>query len=120
VGIRKKQVATNYLVELSACDPKKIDQLSFVKKTVSSFIKKSGLTAIRSVHHSYKPHGLTVIWILKESHLAYHSWPEFQYVGLDLFVCGKPRNLKKGLSVLAKRLQSKKSPRVTKMGRGPR
>jgi S-adenosylmethionine decarboxylase len=115
----KKQVATNYLVELSGCDRKKIDQLGFVKKTVSSFIRKSGLTAIRSVHHSYKPHGLTVIWILKESHLAYHSWPEFGYVGLDLFVCGKPKNLSKGLSVLSKQLLSNKKPKIMKLKRGP-
>lgn len=38
--------------------------------------------------HAFAPHGLTAVAILAESHLAIHTWPERDYVAIDLFTCG--------------------------------
>jgi S-adenosylmethionine decarboxylase len=38
--------------------------------------------------HSFSPQGLTLFALLKESHLAVHTWPEKDYVAVDIFTCG--------------------------------
>jgi len=35
----------------------------------------------------YSPYGLSIIYILVESHCHVHTWPEHDYMSLDLFVC---------------------------------
>ncbi len=32
--------------------------------------------------------GVTGLFLLSESHLAFHSYPEYQYIALDIFSCG--------------------------------
>ncbi len=115
----KKTVAASYFIEISGCDYKKIDQYSFVKKVMIAFMRETGLKPVKSIHHYYKPQGLTVIWILKESHMAYHSWPEYGYVGLDLFVCGKGvKNLNSALKKVKKKFLSTTRVVVKKIDRG--
>ncbi len=38
--------------------------------------------------HEFQPHGLTGFAILAESHLSIHSWPELNYLAVDIFTCG--------------------------------
>jgi len=44
--------------------------------------------------------GVTGVALLAESHISIHTWPEIDYVALDVFVCGTC-NAYKSLDVLA-------------------
>lgn len=46
-----------------------------------------GLSLISSHHHIFPNFGLTYVAILKESHLAIHTWPEHEFILFDLFLC---------------------------------
>ena len=37
--------------------------------------------------HSFDPHGFTLLALLKESHMSFHTWPEHECVFFDLFTC---------------------------------
>ena len=42
-----------------------------------------------SIHsHKLKPQGVSVVTVLKESHLSIHTWPEHGTALADLFTCG--------------------------------
>lgn len=43
--------------------------------------------------------GITGVAILAESHISIHTWPEFNYIALDIFVCGT-RDPHQALNVL--------------------
>ncbi|HLU01794.1 MAG TPA: adenosylmethionine decarboxylase, partial [Advenella sp.] len=51
-------------------------------------VRDSGLTVVRSDFHSFgEGEGVTGMVLLAESHLSFHTWPEIDYVSLDVFVC---------------------------------
>jgi S-adenosylmethionine decarboxylase len=39
--------------------------------------------------HVFSPNGgVSGVAILQESHLSIHTWPEYEYAAIDIFVCG--------------------------------
>ncbi|MGM0575301.1 MAG: S-adenosylmethionine decarboxylase family protein [Myxococcota bacterium] len=45
------------------------------------------LTVMREAVHRFEPQGTTAVLILAESHFSLHTWPEADYVSLDLYLC---------------------------------
>ena len=41
------------------------------------------------VLHRFEGGGLTGYLLLSESHIAFHTYPEHRYIGLDIFSCGR-------------------------------
>ena len=51
-------------------------------------VAEAGLTTVGSLFHSFGDgEGVTGAVVLAESHLALHTWPEDNYVTLDVYVC---------------------------------
>jgi S-adenosylmethionine decarboxylase proenzyme len=49
----------------------------------------------KEVHFFDSPVGaLTSFYLLAESHLAIHTWPENRYISLDIYTCGECNTLK--------------------------
>lgn len=42
---------------------------------------------VKTVAYRFEPIGLTLVYILSESHLAIHTWPEHKLLHLDLVTC---------------------------------
>jgi S-adenosylmethionine decarboxylase len=48
-----------------------------------------GATVLQVVLHGFgEGAGITGMAILAESHISIHTWPELDYVALDVFMCG--------------------------------
>ncbi len=50
-------------------------------------------TVVKDCEYEYTPHGLTKVLVLSESHCVIHTYPEYSYLSLDLFVCNAAINL---------------------------
>ena len=79
----------HYLLELYECSPARIDELDFVLNCLHQAAGLAKATVIDSIHHQFRPTGITAVALLKESHLSIHCWPEAGYAAVDLFSCGK-------------------------------
>jgi S-adenosylmethionine decarboxylase len=64
--------------------------------------------------------GVTGVVLLRESHISIHTWPEFGYAALDIFMCGRA-HVQRAVEVMRAALGA---PRVTMhevaRGIGPR
>lgn len=72
----------HYLVDMFDADPLALEFLESpeAQKTVAQFIKNAGMTLLGSSAHKFPCGGITAVWLLSESHVSIHTWPENRYV----------------------------------------
>ena len=58
-----------------------------VERIAKSIISDLDLNVVKEVSHSFDPQGKTLVYILSESHLAMHTWPEYKTLHVDLVSC---------------------------------
>ena len=67
-------------------------QIEGVTKVIKESAKAGRMHIIRVESHDFGPSAFTVFALLSESHIAIHTWPEFEYVACDIFSCsGYPK-----------------------------
>lgn len=66
-------------------------------KIVQRILTTNGMTVLGVNYHKFEGFGLTAVWLLSESHMSIHTWPEYGYLALDVYTCGKtnPENIAK-------------------------
>lgn len=47
------------------------------------------LNILKVADHHFSPHGYTAVYLLSESHMSFHTWPENKLIAFDLFTCGE-------------------------------
>lgn len=76
------------LVEFIGCSPEVLNDVSVIETSMVEAAQKAGATVIQSTFHHFSPFGVSGVVVIQESHLAIHTWPEYQYAAVDLFTCG--------------------------------
>jgi S-adenosylmethionine decarboxylase len=87
---------------------KKIEDPKKLEKILIEAAKRTGNTPLEFSYHKFNPQGLTGVLLLAESHIAFHSWPEFNYLGIDIFSCGRKAKPERALKYLKRVLRPKK------------
>ena len=60
-----------------------------IRAVLNEAIQACGATLLSMDLHTFSPNdGVSGVAVLQESHLSIHTWPEFGYAALDVFVCG--------------------------------
>lgn len=63
----------------------------FLKRTCQAALERSGFTILGFMEHHFQPQGYTAIWLLGESHLALHTFPENGKSYLEISSCSKDK-----------------------------
>jgi S-adenosylmethionine decarboxylase len=62
----------------------------FLTRAFLSALNAASVTILDHVRHKFSGEGgVTGLFLLSESHASYHSYPEFGYIAVDIFTCGK-------------------------------
>jgi S-adenosylmethionine/arginine decarboxylase-like enzyme len=56
-------------------------------RLIEKLILRLNLTVVEKVSHEFAPQGLTLVYILSQSHMAVHTWPEINLIHIDLVSC---------------------------------
>ncbi len=92
-----------------------LTDLPAVSKAIEGFIDGAGLTRLGTIKHSFDGGGFTLLIALAESHLSVHTWPELNYLTLDVFACNELHdNSDKAREIFAKTVDLFGSTNVTK------
>ncbi len=88
-----------------------------ILKILLKSVEISGTTVLGILEHKFEPHGFSTVILISESHISCHSWPEYNYISIDLFSCGSYKKLKLALNYIIEKFEPKKCV-VKKIGRG--
>jgi len=58
-----------------------------LKKILRDIAKVCKLTVLRTSTHQFEPYGVTSLFLLSESHLSIHTWPEHGKFAMDVYSC---------------------------------
>lgn len=83
------------------------DSAKLIKATLK-MAKDLNLTVVNQYMHKFEPHGLSLVLIIAQSHLAIHTWPEYSYMHIDIISCSKEADLSNLEQVLTKEFKPKK------------
>lgn len=66
-----------------------IDNVESVSQALVAGVKAARATLLHQYYHYFTPNGgVSGVCVLAESHISIHSWPEFNYAAVDIFMCG--------------------------------
>ena len=60
-----------------------------LKQRCNTALKLSGFGVLQFIENYFQPQGYTAIWLLSESHLAVHTFPEENSTYIELTSCVK-------------------------------
>jgi S-adenosylmethionine decarboxylase proenzyme len=83
-----RALGRHLLAEYHGCDPKVLNDLDRIKEFMLDAASRCGATVLDSSFHYFSPHGVSGVVVIAESHLAIHTWPEYEYAAVDIFTCG--------------------------------
>lgn len=84
--LKSKPFFRHFLIEVKD-SYKNTNSLHWLKDHSDLLIKRLNLIPIKSVYHKFKPQGISLVYILGTSHMAVHTWPENEYLHIDLITC---------------------------------
>ena len=96
------------LFDLIDCPPDLLDDEDFVRISAWNAAKESKSELINISCHKFKPHGVTALAMLAESHLSIHTWPEKGVAKCDIFTCGEKCDPHKAVEYLGKAFKANK------------
>lgn len=74
------------ICDLETETPDLLQDCEAFRNLLDSLINKHGLTKLGEVYHSFPQAGFTAVVCLTESHIAIHTWPEYNKATFDVFL----------------------------------
>ena len=66
-----------------------LDDVGYIRGIMEQIARTANMNVLKSVEHRFTPQGLTMIVVISQSHISYHSYPEFRTAFIDIFSCGR-------------------------------
>ena len=92
------------LLELKTCNEEVLDDVDFLKDCLNEAAIQSGATVVGESFYHFSPSGVSGVVNIAESHIAIHTWPEYQYAAVDVFTCGCSVDPEKAARLITERL----------------
>jgi predicted methyltransferase len=77
----------HFILKLNKVPASIIDSKKQLQKIAGEFCNLHKLNVVQSEIFKFKPHGYSLTFILSNSNLLIHTWPEFSAVHVDLITC---------------------------------
>jgi len=113
----KMAVGIHIIADMYGVDPAVLARVERMKDIFEGAVKFAKLSKISSDYYQFRPEGASGIVLIAESHLSFHTWPEYGLVTLDIYTCGDPKQAELAYEYIKERLNPSRVD-VVRMERG--
>lgn len=82
----------------------KINDLTYLEDLLRQACEIGKFTLFEIIYKKFEPQGLSIIGIIGESHISFHTWPEHHFLSIDIFSCINEDGIKKARNFLENKL----------------
>ena len=79
-------MASQLLVDLYGYD-QKLNNINDIVRIANETVEAMGASVISETYHEFSPIGISYIAVISTSHFSIHTWPEHEYMAVDIFSC---------------------------------
>lgn len=79
-----------------------IEKVETIQPLMREIIEKNNLNVVGELHHQFEPIGATLLYLLAESHLSIHTFPQDSYCAIDLYHCSNNVDFDNVLDIIYK------------------
>ncbi len=65
----------------------RLGSMDLMHELLEDICAKYDFTILTKTHHKFEPQGITVLYMLSESHISIHTFPEQYYLAFDIYTC---------------------------------
>ena len=69
-----------------------LNSTSGLKNMLKSICDKYNFQILQEVNYEFTPQGCSILFLLSESHISIHTFPERKHMSLDLYTCREYEN----------------------------
>ncbi|MEK7595893.1 MAG: adenosylmethionine decarboxylase [Patescibacteria group bacterium] len=84
------EIAYHFLFNITTKSSNNLDDSHKIHVLCQVISKALKTTILESSSNYFLPHGVTTYALLSESHIAIHTWPEKNFMIIDILTCKKP------------------------------
>lgn len=78
----------HFIASYCGCDSNALENVEKLIQVMEHAVNQSGASILDSSSYQFPGNGLTMVFLLSESHASIHTYPEHQACFVDLFTCG--------------------------------
>ena len=98
---------THFIASYSECDDTALRDVKALTIAMEKAVQACGAQILDSSCYIFPPDGMTMVFLLSESHASIHTYPEHKACFVDLFTCGDHCSFEKFDAALQEYLQPK-------------
>jgi S-adenosylmethionine decarboxylase len=106
----------HFIVEASGCG-EVITDVSKLQDILVEAAKQANAQVWSVSFNRFPPNGVSGVVVISESHLSVHTWPEENYMALDIYTCGEKSMPFKAVEYVLEKVDAKRS-HITEITRG--
>ena len=77
-----------------------LDSTASLRAALDAAVRAGGFTALQTMVVPFSPQGVTACAVVRESHLALHSWPEEGRLFVDVASCSTPESVRRAVDAV--------------------
>lgn len=98
-----KPIGKHCLITIrSIPDSKILERIESLKPLFDEIVKECDLHVVSETGYQFEPIGATYVYVLSESHMSIHTYPENNSAYMDIFCCNLSFNENKAFDIIKK------------------
>ncbi len=85
-----------------------LNGVDLLEKALMDCAKEENFKILKKISHRFEPRGYTAILLIQESHIAVHTYPEYNCLVFNLYSCRSPEDGRKSLEFFKKAVNPEK------------